>query len=411
MIEELIINKNIETKNKNIKSILLDNGTDKDIYVPKHPIWTSIEDFGSDSALSAGLNPIAIYFADKITNEFWKKSTMLVGVPILDKLLFFPRHIIKGYRNYNHIPKKQRGKLSKYMMPELDKGLENVVADIMFQDTAYAGLLYLALEKWPDASPSLLGFLSCVAGIIIAGPAKVMYKEGLFLNKAREIKKTGFTNENYWESRFKIPIDHNYNKFFENFAKEFNMTFQGTANYQDTYIANNFKEYNDRTVKVRLRQHEANSNNKLILDTEQNFETTLDIYFARAHKKRSEDKKNMHYPIWKEKFSYNVENCIENVTLDSLPNSKQVEFIKKNTLNQNNTLKYTRTNFSDHKLTINMDDLNGNCPFHFLEITVKEKETHLLQEAMKYVKLNCPTVAADITYDFADIREKDHIYR
>jgi hypothetical protein len=387
--------------------VLLDKRiAERPISLPDHPFIAELKDFGMDELYCAGIDVVATGIAGAMIHGAARMAVLPFVGPVLEKGAFFVRHAYDANKIYNTTPKNLRQSRSFYFKEGVKHGFSNLAKDICIHDPIYASMVAGGLYFLPDVPPFLLSFSSYVIGVLAVVGLDVANKEHKFRKLKKTLSQNGFFDETYWESRFFIRSDKHPEQVMEMMSKEFGLAPKGAAKFHDVYIQNVIPALNGRAGKLRLRTRDRREFERGDYRWGQDSEKihTLQLVYSRA----KNNSKNNHidqfnyYPVEKTKICYMLDKpafSIDQLTHET-PKSVAQQYVAPEP--HYRSVLFERSLYNSDQLAVCTDAVQFGKPCYLLELKVYN-DTKLLQQAMRYVMLECPIVALQTTHSKCDM--------
>ncbi|MBT3297646.1 hypothetical protein HN385_01880 [archaeon] len=245
-----------DTINENLRKEL----AKKPITSPSNPFIEQFKSLGYGEGLAFGFNLAGTLIAQSLGLNPWVVS--LAG-PILEKPAFYVVNGCKGAYDYFETPKRLRGDLKKHVKNAISEGNEDLFLDIVFHDTTYTLLMRGLMEMYSEVPVGFLVPFAFGTGLVVATAGGVALEEGKYKLFRKGLRKAGFEEEKYLESRFYISADKNPQDVLDSVVNRFGLTGnQGSMEYYDRYFPQpDVKEYSGRKPKFRLRKRRLEDGN------------------------------------------------------------------------------------------------------------------------------------------------------
>jgi adenylate cyclase class IV len=398
---------NSNTKQETNTKLELDiRASQQPIYLPDNAFIAKFKDLGIDELLAAFIDPASSAVGNLLLPQELKQYVLPVTGPAAEKAIFILRHAFEAKGIYKTTPKKIRKPYKFYLKEGVKHGAENLVKDLVYHDPIYIGLMYAGLTLFPEIHPSVISFADYLISVPMAVGIDVMIDELRHKKTTKNIVKSGFHKEKYYESRFRVLKEKDPKEALEDFMQEFNLQSCGTVTYKDTYFDINSKGFSGREVSMRLRQREKRDfekeNKEWIQEGEfsnNNNITSLQITYTRAreHKgNKNTPDQCRYFPVKKEKLYAILDPNAK--TLEDITDNKILHLAKSKIIdNKTKEITFERTIARNGELAICTDKVVANRPYYILELKVY-KNTNLLKQAMRYIMVNFPLAVEQTTY-------------
>ncbi|MGV8171335.1 MAG: hypothetical protein ACP5OA_01420 [Candidatus Woesearchaeota archaeon] len=379
------------------------------IYLPDHPYIAKLKDLGVDEIIAAFVDPISTTLMGGILSGNARAIVLPITGPLTEKFTFFIRHGLEARKIYNTTPERNRKEYNFYLKQGLKHGASNLGKDLLYHDPMYITLMAAGMKMFPDVPPGVISFASYAISVLGAVGLDVGLDELKHSINKKRMKNSGFFSENYYESRFYVLSEKNPQDILEELVKEFGLEYQGTVKYHDKYFDVNHQGYSGREVKMRLRSRDKREFEKSKPEWNKNHThangeqfNTLQIIYNRAYEHRKGVDQCRYFPVKKEKMYAFVDSDIS--SLEEITDPKISKIGKKLQIDKNRTqiVTFDRTIARNEKLAVCTDGINSKRPFYVLELKVYD-DTRLLQQAMRYLMVECPLAATQTTYGKSDI--------
>jgi hypothetical protein len=374
------------------------------ILLPENPFITSLKDFGLDELLCAGVDLIATGLTGLAIQGPARLAVLPLIGPVLEKGIFFARHARNANRTYKTTPEQVRQTKSFYFKQGIKHGSVNLFKDLTIHDPIYSLGVFAGLQYLPDVPPLVLSLTSYVIGILTVAGIDVVNGERKFKKLKKSLAQQGFSYEKYWESRFLIRADKDPEEVMEKLSEEFGLTLRGSSKFQDIYLQNTLPDFNGRTGKLRLRsrgrrEHEK-ENAKWGPDAEAIH--TLQVVYSRARENGNKHEQFNYFPVEKTKMCCFLPSRTK--TLEEIPEQVTRDFARKLSAPEPHygEVVFERNLTNSEELAVCTDKVRAEKPCYLLELKVFDN-LNLLQQAMRYVMLECPIVALQTTRGKGDI--------
>ncbi|MFA5985982.1 MAG: hypothetical protein WC819_01375 [Parcubacteria group bacterium] len=298
---------------------MLKDGTDM-IVLPGSPFWDVFKRFGSDEVLALVVNTgatfwLGLYFTNTAGTDVVARFAgvyvtlnfllSLIG-PVVEKVGFFPLHFWEAFKIYRSTIQENRRSLCCYFGKALRKGSKSLMQDVLIHDPVYFAIMYVGLLCLPETPAWLLSFFSFVVAVFIVAGGEVSFVELLYLRLKRGLKRLGFSQISYLESRFYYDSHETARMIFDMLVARYDLATMGidgsvfsqdpsVSQYYDRYIGNKLPVYNARRPRVRFRQRESRKDKKSLMSIQIVFTLTKEM-------DRREVAQYRYFPIRKDKF-------------------------------------------------------------------------------------------------------------
>jgi hypothetical protein len=226
--------------------------------------------------------------------------------------------------------------------------------------------------------------------------------EALFSRRKHTFAKAGFQHEAYWESRFLVVSDYDPRRIIEAFNREFNLTPHEEVHYHDQYFDTTLRPYSGRKPKMRLRSRDRRKNetDDAIFGTDPATVTSFQITYTRAREDKRRIDQCRYFPTRKDKFSALLQ---PGASLDDIPEPAQAT-VRKHLYSPDvtGTVDFHRTTATNQELALCTDRVAIERPFYVIELKVWN-DMKLLQEAMRYLMVECPVAVMQTTHGKSDV--------
>jgi len=360
------------------------------IKFPGSPFWLVFKRFGRDEMIAMLINIIGTAIAGIATSN---PIFLAVAGPIFEKIGFFPAHFWEARKVYNTTPVERRKSQKFYFWMAVKGGGVSLAEDIIIHDPIYIVLMYMGLTIYPGMPVWILAALSFAIAVVVVAFIEVGFTEIRFKIYKWKLRKIGFENENYFESRFYISGKEDPTKVIEKLVETFGLIHKAKLKYNDVYLDSKISHYSGRLPKLRLRMrspYEISQYSKHEVVEYEGFLQTAQIVFTRASELGDDYDQWRYFPLKKEKFYYfldqdmpnRVRDIEDSVVKDCLTKIRdRDEPIKE--------ISFYRTLAQNAQLLVSIDDMNGR-PFYLLEL--KSYDANILITAMRYTMMEFTVV-------------------
>lgn len=323
---------------------MLKDGTDL-IVLPNSPFWDVFKRFGSDEVLALVVNSgatflLGLYFVNTPGTEIVASFVgihitlnvlfSLIG-PIVEKIGFFPLHFWEAWKIYKSTVKDDRLKLRHYFGRALRNGSKSLMQDVLVHDPVYIAIMYAGLFCLPETPAWLLSFFSFVVAVFIVAGGEVSVVELLYVRFKRGLKKLGFSEISYLESRFYYDSHESAKNIFNMLVARYELATMGVdgtiisqgpsvSQYCDRYVGNKLPVYNARRPRVRFRQRDSRVDKKSLMSIQIVFTLTKEM-------DRREVTQYRYFPIRKDKLYRRFPGCMCENVIEDLDSSTK-KFLK-----------------------------------------------------------------------------------
>ncbi|MFH1307275.1 MAG: hypothetical protein ABIH72_00295 [archaeon] len=389
------------------------------IKLPQSPFWEVFKRFGRDEAIALVINVAGtaimafILFRYNLISKNLRNLILALTGPIVEKVGFFPGHFKEARDVYNETPEDERENLNYYFKKAVKGGSKSLAQDIAFHDPLYIIGMWAGLNLYPATPAWMIAALSFIIAVGIVAFIEVAWKEIIYLNYKRGLKKKGFGEEIYFESRFFVSSRVEPKRVINKIAKEFGLGTIKKAKYNDNYIDCCIPEYNGRKVRMRLRKRNREKGKGFILRKEDEikgrFMQTIQIVFTKAREMSIKElEQNRYFPVKKEKLYFILKegmpkNCEEISDL----NIRKCA-LKAKGKDKEHKIYFERMVAYDRKKMLASIDLvarGKEKPFYVVELKTYKENIPLLKEAMRFVMREFPVV--QITHGKYDLTKKN----
>lgn len=377
---------------------------EKPIRLPPHPYAAALRDFGLDELVAGGIDALSTTALNYALEDSMKKLVLPLAGPVIEKVGFFPIHFKKAWDVYRTMPKEKRKKLSHYFKHALSDGSANLMKDLLIHDPLYISFMLAGLNYAPEIHPGVLSAASYTTAVLIVAGIDVAKDEFLHNRKKKSFEKAGFGSETYYESRFYIKAEKDPQEVLEKIASEFNLEKTSTVDYHDRYYNTALPSYSGRSVKMRLRsrgRREFEGDNARWGDDPE-FVTSAQIIYTRASEEKKDIDQCRYFPVKKEKLYFFLPK--DATTIESIPDEKARTALlnAQDKSRAFNDIMFSRTVVRDGELAACTDKVGCERPFYIIELKT-HKNVKMLQEAMRYVMVECPIAVIQTTHGKSDL--------
>ncbi|VVB79518.1 Uncharacterised protein [uncultured archaeon] len=379
---------------------------DKPIALPDHPIVSSLKDFGFDELLAAGIDVIGTGIAAHLIKGSARMAVLPFVGPVLEKGMFLARHAWDAQKIYKTTPEHLRQTRRFYFKEGLKHGAANLTKDVLIHDPIYSLGVLGGLYFFPEVPPVMLSSLSYIIGVASVVGIDYYRGERKFKKFKQDLEGRGFSEDTFWESRFMIRGDNPPTKVLEQIAGEFGLNPRGASLFEDVYVQNTLGNFNGRSGKLRMRSRERREHEKegdLKWGSDPDRINTLQIVYSRARgNSRTGQEQFNYFPIQKTKMCFFLDKPVS--SLDELGDSPAREILEKYSAPDPHyqRVRFTRDLCDSPELAVCADSVRTKKPYYFIELKVF-KDMNLMQQAMRYVMLECPVVALQTTHGKGDL--------
>lgn len=365
------------------------------IKLPDHPYIASLKDFGGDELLAGGVDILSTTLVAKLANASWRNNVLPFVGPVVEKGIFYLRHLHEASKIYSTTPTANRQPFSFYFKNALRDGSDNLVKDLLFHDPLYIGFMALGLHQLPEVPPFMLSAASYTSAVLLVAGIDVLKDEIEHKTKKRQLKKLGFDGEEYYESRFHVAMEKNQQDLIDQFMKEFGITEISRSVYHDTYMQHVLRPTGGRNAKVRIR-----SRNRRKTEVDNNIwgnnpdkVNSLQVIYTKAREDHHGLDQVRYFPVRKEKLYRLLSgNGAEEYLVGKLraPNPNYFD------------ITFERLMGRQRELAVCTDIINADRPYYIIELKVY-RDTKLLEQAMRYLMVECPIVAVQTNHGKSDL--------
>jgi hypothetical protein len=357
------------------------------IVTPDNPYIASLKDFGADELLAGGVDIGSTALVAHLASGPFRNAFLPFVGPVVEKGIFFVRHLHQARELYKTVPKSVRQPFSFYLKQGLRDGSDNLLKDLMFHDPMYIAFMASGLEAFPDTPPFLLSMASYVTAVLAVAGIDVAKNEIRYRMKKRDLEKMGFQSEKYYESRFFVGSEKKPAEVMESFMKEFGLNNVVTNHYKDIYFESKLPSFNGRKPKTRIRSRDNSDQGKL---------NSLQIVYSRARENNQGLDQVRYFITEKEKIYKILNEPIETIT--EAP--KEIKPFLEKAVAPNphySALNFTRTCCNNEQLSMCTDNVAHRRPFYLIELKSWKNE-ELMKQAMRYLMVECPIVSIQTTH-------------
>lgn len=365
--------------------------TQQSISVPPSPFWDVFKRFGRDEAIAMLINVSGTAGIDHLASSLLslspatQRALLSVAGPVIEKVGFFPAHFKEAWDVYKTTPASEREPLNNYFSRAVKGGSKSLLEDVLVHDPFYIAFMYGGMSLSPETPAWAMATGSFLAAVFAVAGLEVGYNELSYWNYKRKLKKAGFEEENYLESRFYVDANENPERVLTRLRAEFGLGEACTLHYQDRYFKNKLASFSGRVPKLRLRYRETEKGGTL---------QTAQITYTRvtpfAHK--NPEQFNF-FPQRKDKI-YLMLNEPEQLShcgeIESEPARQMLEAVQLSP--EAREVRFERTYAHNAELLVSTDRVaTENRPFYLVELKTYT-DADLLRQAMRYVMLKFPVV-------------------
>ncbi len=367
--------------------------TQQSINIPPSPFWDVFKRFGRDEAIAMLINVTGTAGIDYLLSSSAmfspavQRTLLSVAGPVIEKVGFFPAHFKEAWEIYKTTPASEREPLNNYFSRAVKGGSKSLLEDVLVHDPFYIAFMYGGMSLSPETPAWAMATGSFLAAVFAVAGLEVGYNELSYWNYKRKLKKVGFEEENYLESRFYVDSNESPEKVLTPLRAEFGLGEACTLHYQDRYFQNKLPSFSGRVPKLRLRYRETEKSGNL-----QTAQITYTRVTPLAHKNPEQfnffpQRKDKVYLLLDEQKQ--LSHCGE---VESEPARKMLEAVQCSP--EAREISFERTYAHNSELLVSTDKVTGaaeNRPFYVVELKTY-KDADLLRQAMRYVMLKFPVI-------------------
>lgn len=353
--------------------------------MPSNPFVNVFRTFGRDELISLFINVIATAVVARLAVSDFILS---VSGPVIEKIGFFAAYFKEAWEIFHTTPKDKRAGLSVYILKAIRQGMNSLVKDVLFHDPTYTLLMYLGLQLYRDTPAWIISVLAFFIAVSFVAVGEVTVNEIRYLLFISRLKKIGFRQESYYETRFMVD-DKDTKKILNDLSDKFHLTVKIESDYHDRYFDNKLGEFNSRTPKLRLRQRTNEDGGWL---------QTLQIAYTKASEMAMKKPTQFNFfPTFKDKLWISLDQKMP-WSIDVIE-SAQIRRSVKRLIKSGKSydVYFKRTVVRDPAtILVSIDEVKGAGDLSFTVIELKahpdKKSVSLLLEAMRYLMLNYPVI-------------------
>jgi hypothetical protein len=377
----------------------------KPIELPKSPFFEVFKSFGRDEAIDLCISTTSTAIMSALIDSQTfgpmssdtKDAALSITGPVVGKLGFFPAHVYDAIKHYHSHSSQDREPLSFYLKKAFKEGRKNLFENITFQDPVYIGMMWAGLRLWPETPPWMLSMVSTMLSVGALSITEVAVKEALYAHYKNKLKRAGFHQDSYFESRFYIHKDKHPEAVLEELSKEFTLGNESTETCHDKYFPTHLRIYNGRKPQLRLREMEVrNSNHSKDIKEVQ-------IDYTKASELPEKEQEQFRYFLKKkDKFVYRLKQGMPSSPED-IDNLKVRRIVQKAKAGKEyRDIEFQRTFTYNKELLCATDKVlqEHKRPFYVIELKTR-KNINVLKDGMHFVMSNFPVV--ETTHDKLDL--------
>lgn len=364
------------------------------IRLPGSPFWNVFKRFGLDEMIALAINTIGT----TIIGMFAVPMALLAFVgPVIEKIGFFPAHIVEAFKLHRSIPKERRRSLGHYLWKAIKSGSVSLVEDLLVHDPLYI-LLFLGLSLYPGIPIWLITICSFLAAVVVVAWLEVAWNESRYWFFRRKAQKVGFDKDKYFETRFflDVPIE-GVPTIIEKMRAGLKLSIDDTLEYRDTYFLNDLPKFSGRSPVLRLRERALGASDRRwqVLKHKPHLQAagkmqTIQMVYARAYEEQEKRLDQFRFfLIRKEKFYFLLDYLMP-AGLESIQESR-VRGLLKSAGKPYKQVAFRRVVMRDDSKDLLVTvDAPSNTEHHcVIELKVRTK-TYLLVQAMRFVMTALP---------------------
>lgn len=350
--------------------------SEQPIVLPTNPFWEVIKVFGRDEIIALSVSALGT----AVMAQFVSTPLVLaLAGPIIEKIGFFIAHLKEALDVYKTTIQPQRLSLLHYLSVGLKNGLNSLLKDVAIHDPIYTLFVYNGLSSYPQTPAWILSITAFIVALGVVAVGEVLVNELRYRLQILKLKKIGFKQESYFESRFYIK-NVEAEKVLSDFATEFNLTLKAEADYRDLYFETRLKSYNGRNPLFRLRQRINESN-----------ETVQVVYTKVAEVPNKQPGQFNYYPTRKDKFWIRLTQEMP-WKIEDIVDKKLRGFCEKITIRSSQNITFTRKVVRNPKnILVSVDQINLDDSTLLTIVEIKshaDKESkRILIQAMRHLML------------------------
>ncbi|MEK6846381.1 MAG: hypothetical protein AABY26_06480, partial [Nanoarchaeota archaeon] len=314
-----------------------------------------------------------------------QRALLSIAGPVIEKVGFFPAHFKEAWDIYKTTPVSGREPLGNYFSRAVKGGSKSLLEDVLVHDPFYIAFMYGGMTLSPETPAWAMATGSFLTAVFAVAGLEVGYNELSYWNYKRKLKKVGFEEENYLESRFYIDANENPENLLTQLRTEFGLGEACTLQYQDRYFKNQLASFSGRVPKLRLRYRETEKGGTL-----QTAQITYTRVTPLAHK--NPEQFNF-FPQRKDKIylqlneQKQLSHCGE---VESESARQMLEAVQLSP--EAREINFERTYAHNTELLVSTDKVaTENRPFYLVELKTYT-DADLLRQAMRYVMLKFPVI-------------------
>lgn len=214
------------------------------------------------STVATGAVSLLLYYLARDMALSTRALILAFTGPIAEKPGLFFEYVKNAFREYSDTDDESRQPRSHYVRKAFRDGMPTLLTDVTCHDPAYALLFWLLMHLYggtSSLSAAVIAGVSFFTAVAIASTAKVLFVDAMFQWHRYRLRKAGFVQKSYYESRFWVDPDGDENFLPENvlarLQKKFNLPIRTSYTYRDVYMTKySDSVYNGRKPYLRFRQ-------------------------------------------------------------------------------------------------------------------------------------------------------------
>jgi hypothetical protein len=246
-------------------------------------------------------------------------------------------------------------------------------------------MMWLGQTVYPETPAWLLAPTSFILAVAAVAVGEVAVTEGRYKLMRRKLRRSGFGEEGYFESRFLIKKQVKPGEVIRAVAQEFDLPEPFERKYHDKYFRTSLPQFNGRIPKLRLRQRDRREGGQ--------YQSAQIVYTKASEMAKRHPEQFNYFPQRKEKMYFVFEDHMP-WDIPEIPDRSVRSIVKRATKRDGtrNELTFVRTSANTPEtLYVSSDEVHRgeHRPFYVVELKTYE-DTDLLKQAMRFVMDNFP---------------------
>lgn len=313
---------------------------------------------------------------------------------LTEKFGFFVGHIFDAI--ITRIKTDKEGSLNFLLGRAFKRGIKSLLQDVGLHDPLCVPFMY-CLQFFTTMPKGWISFISYFGALLIVVAIDCFAKAVFYWIYSRRLRKAGFREERYYESRFLMEKDK-ANFVFDNLAQKYQLgaiifNFEKgdyvvqpekimVGNYHDQYLKVQewLKGFNNRKPKVRIRNRESGIGDGVV-------RKSFQVIFTRARQLGGKELSQFNFfPTEKVKFCFGFSGQSSLINQDTVRKTMG-KFFDRIVLEQCVKREFVRKAACDpEKMLVSVDEVDGGKAI--LEIKVYPNRLDLLRKAMTVAMQN-----------------------